>query len=79
MEKCHFLSSTASRLNYRNFVCVTSDEGHLETLFNVKLLPISEQDPQRKLHHSLTKAFAVAVDGIDVQCHEYSENYPSSP
>lgn len=51
MEKCHFLSSTASRLNYRSFVCVTSDEGHLETLFNVKLLPISEQDSQRKWYY----------------------------
>lgn len=79
MEKCQFLSSTASRLNYRNFVCVTSDEGHLETLFNVKLLPISEQDSQRKLHHSLTEACAAAVNGIDVHCHERSANYPSSP
>lgn len=71
-----FLSSTASRLNYRSFVCVTSDEGHLETLFNVKLLPISEQDPQRKSHHSLTKIFAVAVSGIDVQYHEHSKIIP---
>lgn len=54
------------------------DEGHLETLFNVKLLPISEQDSQRKLHHSLTRAFAAAVGGTDVHCLEHSENYPSS-
>lgn len=36
VEICHFLSSATFRLNYRSFVCVTSDEGHLETLFNVK-------------------------------------------
>lgn len=57
---------------------MTSDEGHLQTLFNVKLLPVPEQDSQRK-HYSLTKAFAVAVDGIDLHCHEHSKNYPSPP
>lgn len=65
-------------LDYRSFACVTSDEGHLETLFNVKLLPISEQDPQRKIPHGLPKAFAAAINCIDVHCHERSENYPSS-
>lgn len=57
---------------------MTSDEGHLQTLFNVKLLPVPEQDSQRK-HYSLTKAFAVAVDGIDLHCHEHSKYYPSPP